>query len=286
MTIQTSSAPVLRSALRRAIAFTLPIVLTGCPAVLSDWKISGRSDGTDASIDAAGPDAAGGSSGTGSGGSLGSGGGSSSGGSAGSSGGVAGTGGEPNTGGGTSAGGTTGTGGATDSGGAVSTGGAKGMGGTTSTGGTAGSGGAPNDSGSCANDLSNIQTGDFHISFDVLAATTVTDGPLLEQRGSCDQYTNHVVIAEQSTRIIAEIGYGVGSVNVQSIDTVNDGIWHHVVVARVSGTLSITIDGQLDNSIPNAGSVPLGPLALLQVGRSACTTSFAGQIKSVCVERK
>ncbi len=292
MTIQTSSAPALRSALRRAIAFTLPIVLTGCPAVLSDWKISGRSDGTDASIDAAGPDAAGGSSGTGSGGSLGSGGGSSSGGSAGSSGGVAGTGGEPETGGGgtstggTSAGGVTGTGGATDSDGAASSGGAKGVGGTTNTGGMAGFGGAPNDSGSCANDLSNIQTGDFHISFDVLAAATVTDGPLVEQQESCDPYSYHVSVIEETAHIFTEIGDGTGWVNVQGVTAINDGLLHHVVVARVAGTLSISVDGQLDNSIPNGGDVPLGPLGLLQVGRSPCNPPFAGQIKNVCVERK
>ncbi len=192
--------------------------------------------------------------------------------------------GAPNTGGGastggTSAGGITGTGGATNSGGAFSTGGA------TGTGGTAGSGGASNDSGLCVTDLSGIGTADFHISFDVLATTAVTDGPLLEQRGACDPYSEHMVIAEQATRIITEIGDGAGWVNVHSIDAINDGIWHHVVVARVAGTLSITIDGQLDNSVPNGGTVDLGPLALLQVGRSARTTPFGGQIKNVCVTR-
>jgi hypothetical protein len=227
-----------------SVVLTLPIVLTGCPAVLSDWNIS-RSGGTDASVDAAGPDAAGGSSGSGRGGSSGSGGGSSSGGSVGS-------------------GGSSGSGG---SGGA-----------------TGGSGGAPIDSGSCANDLSDIQTGDFHISFDVLSMPQ-SSGPLLEQRAVCDPYSVDWLIAEQLTyNIIVQIGDGAGYVNLDSIATINDGVWHHVVVARVSATLSITIDRQLDNSIPNGG-VSLGPLALLQVGKSACAAPFAGQVKNVCISR-
>ncbi len=59
------------------IVLALPLVVTACPALLSDWKVSGRGAG-DASVDATGP---------GAGGSSGSNGGSSSGGSS-SSGGV------------------------------------------------------------------------------------------------------------------------------------------------------------------------------------------------------
>lgn len=51
-----------------AIALVLPVALTGCPALLSDWRISG-SGAIDASVDATGPDDRGDSSGAGSGGS-------------------------------------------------------------------------------------------------------------------------------------------------------------------------------------------------------------------------
>lgn len=74
-----------------AIALVLPVVITGCPALLSDWALSG-SGAVDASVDAAGPKAAGGgfdSGGGGGGVSSGSSDGSSSGGSAASSGGSA-----------------------------------------------------------------------------------------------------------------------------------------------------------------------------------------------------
>lgn len=140
---------------------------------------------------------------------------------------------------------------------------------------------APN---GCANDLSNILGGDFHIDFEVLGVAG--GGPLLEQRSVCDQYSVHWLIAEtQSGNIITQFYDGSGGPQLQSVATVNDGALHHVVVARVALTFSITIDGQLDNSVPNAVWSP-ATLSLLQVGRSACASPFAGQIENVCITRQ
>ena len=152
--------------------------------------------------------------------------------------------------------------------------------------GDAGAGDASADSGTCITDLSNV-VGDFHIGFDVLAtgsdAATVTDGPLLEQRSTCDQYSPHWLVAEQAAHIIVQFYDGSGGATLQSVATVADGVWHHVGVAQVSGTLSISIDAQLDNSTPMTWSP--GTLSLLQVGRSVCAAPYAGQVSGVCLTR-
>jgi Concanavalin A-like lectin/glucanases superfamily len=136
----------------------------------------------------------------------------------------------------------------------------------------------------CANDLSDIRGSDFHVDFDMLAMAG--DGfPLVEQMAVCS--SNYWVIHHQSaSNISVELNDGTNTAALMSVGTVDDGAWHHVAVSRVTGTLSITLDGRLDNSVPNAGIVSFGPLALLQVGRSVCNTPFTGQIKNVCVTRE
>ena len=136
----------------------------------------------------------------------------------------------------------------------------------------------------CADDLSNILGGNFHIDFDVLGVAG--GGPLLEQRTSCDQYTAQWDIAETPSGNVDTYFYGgTGGTSLRSITAVNDGAWHHVTIAKVSGTLSIVIDVQIDNSVSSQGW-SFATLPLLQVGRSACTSPFAGQIKNVCVTRE
>ena len=77
MHLTPSHATIRRSIAKRAIASALPVVLTGCPALLSDWAVSGSGTG-DASADVSlNPDAAGGTgsvSGGGTGGAPGTGG--------------------------------------------------------------------------------------------------------------------------------------------------------------------------------------------------------------------
>jgi hypothetical protein len=93
-----------------AIALVLPLALTGCPALLSDWSIAADSGVLDASVDATGPD--GSSSGFGGGGTGRDG--SSSGGSGGSSSGGSSSGGSSSSGGVSSSGGAAGSGGDAD----------------------------------------------------------------------------------------------------------------------------------------------------------------------------
>jgi len=135
----------------------------------------------------------------------------------------------------------------------------------------------------CVNDLSDVGAGDFHIEFDVVGGAS--GGPLVEQRASCGQYNVEWIVAETASGNINTWFYdGSTGFGLQSVGTVDDGAKHHVVVARVTLLFSITIDGQLDTSIANAVWAP-PTLPLLQVGRSACTTPFTGQITGACVTR-
>ena len=144
---------------------------------------------------------------------------------------------------------------------------------------------APTDSGSCGDDLSSINNGNFHISFDLVATSTQGDGPLVEQRATCGQYDPHWLVAIASGHLVTQTYDGSAGATLQSVATVNDGGRHHVVVAHVAGTMSVSIDGVLDNSIPNWTFYP-GTLALLQVGRSACASPYSGQVTNACVTRQ
>lgn len=143
---------------------------------------------------------------------------------------------------------------------------------------------APDVAPSCADDLSNIAASNFHIAFDLLATGVQSDGPLVEQRATCGQYDVHWLIAAASGHIVIQFYDGAAGITLQSIATINDGVLHHVVVARVSGTISISIDGAVDNSSPNLVFAP-GTLPLMQVGRSACTTAYPGQVTNACITR-
>jgi|HubBroStandDraft_2_1064218.scaffolds.fasta_scaffold88129_3 hypothetical protein len=137
----------------------------------------------------------------------------------------------------------------------------------------------------CVDDLSDIGASDFHVAFDLLATSTETDGPLVEQRATCGQYDAHWLVAEAAGHLVAQTYDGSAGATIQSVATVDDGVLHRVVVARVSGALSISIDGAIDTSEPNAVFAP-GSLPAMQVGRSACAPQFSGQVSSVCVERR
>lgn len=136
----------------------------------------------------------------------------------------------------------------------------------------------------CVNDLSDVGAGDFHIDFDVLATAVESDGPLVEQRATCGQYDTHWLVAIASGHLVVQTYDGNAGATLESVGAVNDAAPHRVVAARVAGTLSISIDGQIDTSEPNAVFAP-GALPLMQVGRSACASAYSGQVTSACVTR-
>jgi hypothetical protein len=141
----------------------------------------------------------------------------------------------------------------------------------------------------CADDLSNIGTGDFHISFTVSSRQGGT-APIANQRAKC--------------------GYGMfwdvrllnGNLHVETDDsvdgggnycdlvttgaTVNDGNPHAVVIQRVAGTVTVFVDGTTVGS--HASMSSLLQLPPMVTGTDPCnlTTPFAGTLSNLCMSNK
>ena len=141
------------------------------------------------------------------------------------------------------------------------------------------------ESGTCVADLSNIGLADFRIAFDVRTTDkNATPDALLNQMAVCGTYHPHWQ-ATLVTGGLGTVGYelsdGTSNVTLEGVTPVTDGLLHHVLIARTSGTLSITIDGHLDNSAP--GAVDLVALGMLQIGVSVCGNPLVGQVTNVCL---
>lgn len=135
----------------------------------------------------------------------------------------------------------------------------------------------------CLQDLSGVGQADFSVSFVVEGAAG--GGPLLEQRATCGQYDPQWYAFELPTGHLATYFYdGAGGFQLQSVSVLSDGAPHRVTLARSSLVFSISVDGQLDTSVPRAGWAPAA-LPLLEVGRSPCTPAFAGTISAACVSK-
>jgi hypothetical protein len=139
----------------------------------------------------------------------------------------------------------------------------------------------------CTNELSNIGAGDFHVS---LSLMTTQSGvvAIANQRNVClhgDMWDLHLV----SGTLAVETDDGTNYTDLQSSVVVNDGKLHTIVLSRVSGMLSLTVDGAPAGASPSASV--LGSLAQLRVGQSVCdgigpTVAFSGSkgtITDLCV---
>ncbi|HEY4117716.1 MAG TPA: hypothetical protein VGM56_07670, partial [Byssovorax sp.] len=139
----------------------------------------------------------------------------------------------------------------------------------------------------CTGDLSNIGTGDFHVSFDVATSQPDAQIAIVNQRSVC------------SHDFFWDVHFGVGGVVEVETDhdgadytallgtrAVNDGATHHVEVARVAGSLTLTIDGVLDGSAASAAS--LDALPPLAVRTDVCdgvngSVPLVGALTNLCV---
>jgi hypothetical protein len=127
-------------------------------------------------------------------------------------------------------------------------------------------------SGACTcdpvNDLSNVGTGDFTIAFDF--QTSVGFAEFLSQRASCDDsppwfevtgsfYDGRGIILEISSPYLAIVTNSPGY---------NDGKPHHLAIHRTSGTLTITVDGNVIGT--NQSGQNLTVMPPLQIGNGPC----------------
>lgn len=138
----------------------------------------------------------------------------------------------------------------------------------------------------CTGDLSNVGAGDFHVTFDV--ATTQQDGQvaIANQRAACAEGTfwdAHLASGAIEVETDDDGGAYTALVGTRVID---DGASHHVEIARVAGSLTLTIDGVLDGTALSAASLPA--LAPLAARTDVCegangSVSLIGALTNLCV---
>jgi hypothetical protein len=144
-------------------------------------------------------------------------------------------------------------------------------------------------------DLSNIGTGDFHISFDV-TTTQNAWAALVNQRGVCGglywdirQCTTrgNVGACPVDGALFVETADSAGRYSsCYSARAIADGHPHHVALARVSGQLTVSIDGALSARMNSPAS--FGALAPVKVGTDVCigldpTVASVGTLSALCI---
>jgi hypothetical protein len=137
---------------------------------------------------------------------------------------------------------------------------------------------------SCAGDLSNIGTGDFHISLALTTLQNNTETAVLNQRSFCGHsnfwdlhlLANGTLQIETDDTLVPEpADYTV----LPTTGIVNVGIQHQVLVDRVGGMLTISLDGV--SSGPVASVANFGTLAPLQAGTDVCVQAGSGEVNFV-----
>jgi hypothetical protein len=152
------------------------------------------------------------------------------------------------------------------------------------------------DAAACVNgtrDLSNIGTGDFHISFRV-ATTQAGWVALLNQRSTCfyDLFWDIREAPDGTISVELDDRTSTNYRSVKSPVKINDGNLHDIEVARVSGMMTIQIDGA--PSVTGASAVSLGAMPALRIGTDICgptsnpaTAAFAGKtLSDVCIVKR
>src|SRR5260370_37267732 len=142
----------------------------------------------------------------------------------------------------------------------------------------------------CRGDLSNIGTADFHISFSV---TTTQSGvaALVNQRATCTLSDFWDVRLSSNGALDVETVDATQGVNGTGLKRVgpriNDGVPHKVMLQRMSGTLTVYVDG-----IPSASALSrtsFGQLAPVRIGSDVCTVAIdgtsplIGSVSDLCV---
>ena len=156
------------------------------------------------------------------------------------------------------------------------------------------SGDAQADASMCKNDLSNVGTADFHISFAVRTKQT-GQAALVNQRPACGHAMFWDVTLDDQGRVFAETddysptGGPITYASVTSTVAVNDDRSHAIVVQRVAEVLTVKIDGAASGSAPSASN--LHQLPPLQEGVDACDVgscsncvrqALVGSITNLC----
>src|SRR5262249_43758378 len=125
------------------------------------------------------------------------------------------------------------------------------------------------------------------IEFWMLTSSTRFE-TIVSKRAICG-HTNFWEIRMSSGRLSVEVDGGAAGQNYNTFSSnavVNTGQFHHVVLARQAVTVSLYIDGALDNSQSTAGITDVTTTASMLAGLSPCvgvdgTNYFTGRLDEI-----
>jgi hypothetical protein len=146
----------------------------------------------------------------------------------------------------------------------------------------------------CVTDLSGVGTDDFQISFTLTTSTVPAESTymaLLNQRSSCDDTRpgwDVWMTAQGNLGVEVYDGSGSAYDNVTDSRPINDGVPHHITVARAGSSLTIDVDG-VSNTYPNQPIMPLATLSPMNVGIDPTCTgvrAISGRLVDVCLTAK
>lgn len=144
---------------------------------------------------------------------------------------------------------------------------------------------------SCTGDLSNIGTGDFHISCTV-TSTQTPPVALANQRSACffgDMWDLRMEAGVPVMELDDDAGPSHYTILWSVGHPIDDGQPHDLLVERISGILSINVDGIRTAS--TAAPASLGSLPPLVVGNDICvgvdgTVLLTSPLANLCIRKQ
>jgi hypothetical protein len=138
---------------------------------------------------------------------------------------------------------------------------------------------------SCINDLSNVGTANFEISFD-LQVTATTKSALVHQRAPCTAATYWDIYINDVNRAVFEIQAGGSMATSPSLVTVANGAQHKIVCNRIGAAISISVDGASPNT-QSGSTYNLTALPPIEIATAHPCAGFSplstGTVTNVCI---
>jgi hypothetical protein len=155
----------------------------------------------------------------------------------------------------------------------------------------------PPDTQVCIGTLSNIEAGNFQVTFSIV--TTMTgQGAIINQRAACgggNFWDIRLSCGDPDGSLgcipgalMAETDDGAGNyMSMVSSIAVNDGLLHNIIVSRSAGELSIIVDDYVTGTMQSLTN--FGTLSPVQIGTDPCdgidgTSVLTGTVNNVCVQ--
>jgi hypothetical protein len=135
----------------------------------------------------------------------------------------------------------------------------------------------------------NRRRGDFTLAFDI-KTTATRQQAVWEKRKSCDPHGTSLWGFRMTETIGFELDNGTDFNGIASTTNISDGKWHLVVATRHGVTLSLYIDGNLEDTTTSSTTVKVINDARMRAGVSKCdgidgTHPFIGELDELMIFR-